>query len=588
MATPSPLYQNPRRPSRSVPSTPRVVTRPRTFSSLSSVSSISSGPSVATSPTSTRPSSRASTVFSAGSGSGTPRARPLSSLSLASSVSGRHSRRSSILAGVPVVKGNNKNVKLHKLPNELITRIFLLGFHSIEVPGSDQDALDRKREEYVRYLTTMCSLWRNIAIGIHLFWNHATWAYERAAPTAAQLNARMAKMSTFLERAGGLPVDVKLDLARESERTAARVWGEIVKPHFAPDPPSQRTRTSSISSPIRTPIRRSLPAPPSIATAVARIERHCATLWLRVLSPTHLKLILPLPERLSATLTSVDVRIVTGIYGLPIFSKEVGARREIWNSNSPLNGDGVSRLQELAIHSTMAPTLSNFLLLGNTRPGSLTSLTLHARDDSLSPILDFLETCTALTKLNLKITALNFPQNLRMRVTIPTLRTLSITDVPTFEFLQYLAAPKLEELSINKGGWIGVSGWSRGSTAFISHYLRSVKISGFADADPGRVLAILVENPSILSLSINDWATAPFMIVQSLFVSSNARSGMPLLPRLRNLKLEKWVKPGQGGQYLAELLGRREELLIRVDKGSVREDLAERFVSRFGERFEMS
>lgn len=408
-------------------------------------------------------------------------------------------------------ENNRDRVILHKLPTEIISEIFLIGYRSLN--------MDVEEDIYLATLTSVCRLWRGVAHSTAFLWTHIVWNYEPLARSPQSMNARILRLSAYVKRSNTVLFTLRLDVARETERVCLRIWKRIV-PH---------------------------------------LER-CQSLWLRVLGNKHLHHFVPLPGRLER-LTSVDMRVISGKHEIPLFDQM-----------------NASQLSELLIHPTLSMTPGS---MAHIRTDGLVRVHLQAHAGSLRIALDFLILCHALTELDLNIKAIVFPNDLKP-VILPRLKTLRVTDIERFEFRDYIIAQNLEELTVDRGDWLGGRVMER--PGFISYSLRALTVKNLGWNALGDFLTIGRSNPTIITLNINQWFRAS-SIVEALIVSATQPSEYPLFPRLQSLTLDSCFSDAVMGGFYARLLTSCPGVSFVVDSFSVQADSVQHLIRQFGERF---
>lgn len=96
----------------------------------------------------------------------------------------------------------NNSVFLHRLPNELIVETFLFGFVSMHWTSTETI-------KYLNTITSVCSLWRNIALAVPKLWtsilHYCPQGPERRKTATARLEA-------YITRSKSSPIDVNMVL----------------------------------------------------------------------------------------------------------------------------------------------------------------------------------------------------------------------------------------------------------------------------------------------------------------------------------------------------------------------------------------
>lgn len=111
----------------------------------------------------------------------------------------------------------NNSASVNKLPNELLCEVFVHGLSSIDIGH------ERHRLVYLNNVTSICSLWRSIAIGTPHLWTTISFkSSERRAATRD-------KIETLLRRSVASPLYVRLHFA--SWGSSTRRMAELIMGH---------------------------------------------------------------------------------------------------------------------------------------------------------------------------------------------------------------------------------------------------------------------------------------------------------------------------------------------------------------------
>lgn len=385
---------------------------------------------------------------------------------------------------------------IHRLPNELLSEVFLHGLSSatnLEVHG------------YLVVLLAVCKLWRGRALSTRHLWTHIVWEYDDIARSSQARRARLAWLVACLARSGTFAITMRLNFGMESHSIHLPIW-KTVTPHLS----------------------------------------RCTSLVFAVPPGRDARPYLPLHGPLaSLKQLQLDTSSYEGSRALKLLKRE-----------------SVPSLCYLDIRGDLSWPSQ---MLASVPLAQLENLKLQIHGDLLQDVLALLSQCTALAQLKLNITDLYLPEDLQV-VTLPRLRSLHISDDTIFAFRQYLSAPALEELCIDRGDWNMDSRHTmRWVPGLISDSLQSLTIRSFRKLQLGGFFPVLTANPSITSLTISRWDEIG-VVVDTLAVGETQ-----MLPNLACLMVDCFTIGGidRFQWRLARLLKDRPKLhLVLVEEKS--------------------
>lgn len=108
----------------------------------------------------------------------------------------------------------NNRIWINKLPNEILSRIFIIGEEMDQADdneANDEDSNDEEGPdiEFQELVTQVCRRWRTVAVNTPMLWTYITLS----KPTPH----RRARAALFLERSGStIPLEVEIDITESS------------------------------------------------------------------------------------------------------------------------------------------------------------------------------------------------------------------------------------------------------------------------------------------------------------------------------------------------------------------------------------
>ena len=286
----------------------------------------------------------------------------------------------------------HKLTTVHDLPHELISYIFSVG----------RDDNDRVSVPHLRTISSVCSVWRNVAISTSTLWSaivYEPYAFPPVqppdiTPTAMQVESKTSRVcervGTFLARSRSASIDLVVIIRRHNHKQIRRI-ANIVMPHL--------WRCRSL------------------------------TLWHEH-DAVH-GIFFPLPDRLER-LEKLESHAQSIFFGAVTLFTE--------HSAPPL--------RSLCFKSSLALPHSMDFVPTNT----LTHLDLGIGPNSIDQdkFMQFLGRCTVLERLRLsqcKIREL-VPNNV-IPASLPSLKYLHVNDTLALEFSTYIHAPNIVELCLS-------------------------------------------------------------------------------------------------------------------------------------------
>lgn len=424
----------------------------------------------------------------------------------------------------------NSHVFLHRLPDDVIGDIFLLGLGDAGDYGTEGRYLD--------ILTSTCSLLRAIALATPFLWTNIAWQNKGARKLSHDLaNLKLGKLSAYLERSGRAAIDLTLCVAGCNVFTCSAIWR-----HIAPHLP------------------------------------RCRSLSITVPQLKQLEVFLPLREPMHS-LTNLSVHSTCDAHRLQIFADDSSApsslQKVIFNSDivteCSMKTVPVNALLEAYIHITehKLPTALEFL----GKCSSLEKLTLLPMaftnsiplHDTPKPLV--LPQLTSLTIKN------DDWFSFRGFILTPKLEELFV--------------------SHSRATWTGHSA-RYDSNITVSDCLRTLTVQSFVSSPFDRLLSFLRLHPTITALNVRGWLVGQELVRWLAGMElgtggvdySYANGGFMRLPDLRSLGLkhcfQRSRRPSGISVLLIELLTRRPELCLSVEAAGfldrkTRMTLVERF-----------
>jgi len=431
---------------------------------------------------------------------------------------------------------------VHDLPHELISYIFSV--------GRDDD--DRVIVPYLRTISSVCSVWRNVAISTSTLWStivYEPYAFSPAKPTDTTPTAMQIELKTsrvcervrmFLARSRSASIDLVVIIRRHNEEQIRRI-ANIVMPHL--------WRCSSL------------------------------TLWHED-DAVH-GIFFPLPDRLER-LEKLES------HAQPIF---LGAVTLFTKHSAP-------PLRSLCFKSSRGlPRLMDFV-----PTNTLTHLDLEITSQSIdqTKFMQFLGRCTVLEELRLPHWTIRelVPDNV-IPVSLPSLKSLHANDTLALDFPMYLHTPNIVELRLHNR-WVRQPElrdvrptmlqmetliWDRQSLLGLRHHhlmpfssVKNLILRNCAD------VLVLVYYLAVFPGELWEAPDPPGAIRHPGF------QGHHLLPRLEYLKItgpkrgRVYYEAGVAASLFRALLDVRPSLRVVVDPYVADDAGVRAFVERFGPR----
>lgn len=405
---------------------------------------------------------------------------------------------------------------LHGLPIETISEIFFQGLG--EMDDFDGDA------KYLNHITSTCSLWRTIALLTPSLWTNVGWIdRDSGAVSPALARRRLDRVSAYLERSGGMPVNLTVLVRGCSVSLCASIW-EIFMPQLP--------------------------------------RCHALSIVILVPQPKRLKLFFPLPAPVPR-LASLQVQalITPATRKSQIFADDIGTLP----------------LQKLVLSSSFINDRS----MKNIPTKILTDVCIHTSDYELQTTLEFLRKCHALKRLKLLQYGTGLTTPLPDSISpllFPRLMSLDISNNDSLGFRGLILTPMLEELvlSWSSAAWIWPS--ARDHSTVISHCLHTLTIKAFIPASLNNLSSLLQLHPTITKLNVQDsylgvqllsWLTGAEPASDSNEASNwSPYNGIRRLPILRSLSLRRCAVSKDRSDFTSaviELLCQRPNLQLSIN-----------------------